>query len=161
MRFIIDGYNLIHRSGLFDYCGGDITRSREKLENTLLNYLSSRKGLSATLIYDSRGSRHPSNKKVSSLLSIHFAHGDADSEINSIIRRQSSNRNIVVVSTDIKDILNTAKRERVRRRTSESFWRLISSPFNNSKAESPSMGIKESDETTNWYRSILEKRGRL
>jgi len=160
MRYIIDGYNLIHRAGILDRCGGDITRSREKLEHLLINYLSSRSGVSATIVYDSRDSGGSPTRTRSASLSLLFARGDADSAINAFIRRNAARKDIVIVSTDRKDIISTARGERVRSRSSESFYRMIIRTDAPKRAGKSLQG-EQSREATDWYRRILKDRGRI
>lgn len=161
MKYIIDGYNLIHRAGILDRCGGDITRSREKLEHILINYLSARSGVTATIVYDSRNGGGSYGKSPSTKLSLLFASGDADSAINAYIRRNRTRKDIVIVSTDRKDIISTAKGERVKSRSSESFYKMIIRPVSPSQAGPKSLSTSKTSEITNWYKRILEERGRV
>jgi len=52
MHYIIDGYNLLHKSGVIDYCKGDYEYARDMLEQNLAGFLDGNKGARITIVYD-------------------------------------------------------------------------------------------------------------
>src|SRR4029078_8020095 len=117
MPVLIDGYNLLHASGILGgrrtNGHGALERSREALLNVLVESLPAEELTRTTVVFDAHDppwglSRHLNHRG----LTVHFAsrHEDADSMIEELIKAHSAPRNLVVVSSDHR--LHRAARKR-------------------------------------------------
>ena len=160
MKYLIDGYNLIHRTGIIDRCANDINLSREKLEASLGAYLASRRGIKAVIVYDSRHNTSAVRSPGTGRLSIIFSAGDADAKIGALIRNEKKIRELVVVSTDKRHVISSAKSYGADYMLAERFWKMITKR-NPGRAPGERAGKHQSPETTDWYEKILRKKGKL
>ncbi|MEO2014031.1 MAG: NYN domain-containing protein [Fuerstiella sp.] len=112
---IIDGYNLMHAAGIArrSYGRGDLERCRNQL-NRLLTDLLGRNALSRTsIVYDAFDSTSDANRSQDHAgLHVLFAPKgtDADTEIERLLNRHSSPKQVLVVSSDHR--LHKAARRR-------------------------------------------------
>jgi predicted RNA-binding protein with PIN domain len=106
MSLIIDGYNLLHASGIIGggKGPGSLERSRGALLNFLVESLSDRELPTAIIVFDA-AQAPPGLPRITSHrgLAVQFAsphHADADELIEELIRADASPRRLVVVSSD-------------------------------------------------------------
>jgi predicted RNA-binding protein with PIN domain len=105
MALLIDGYNLLHASGILGrgIGPGGLERSRTALLNFLVESLSERDLGGAVVVFDARDAP-PGLPRLTSHrgLAVRFAEpgSDADQVIEDLIRADTSPRRLVVVSSD-------------------------------------------------------------
>lgn len=114
MRFLIDGYNLIHAIGLL--CGRTHPGGLEKARARLIRLLSDsfgEKGDEATVVFDAANApRVATGVQLDHGVEVHFAQGqEADDLIEELIRRDATPRKLTVVSDDHR-IQQAARRRR-------------------------------------------------
>ncbi|MCP4172841.1 MAG: hypothetical protein GY758_18935 [Fuerstiella sp.] len=129
---IIDGYNLMHAAGIArrSYGQGDLERCRNQLNRLLLDLLG-RETLSRTsVVYDAFESTSDENRSQDhGGLHVLFAPKgtDADTEIERLLTRHSSPKQVLVVSGDHR-LHRAARRRKASCVDSEDFLAGIQSP---------------------------------
>ncbi len=125
MALIIDGYNLLHASGILGrgVGPGGLERSRNALLNFLAESLEDRDASNTIVVFDARDAppglprttRHRG-------IQVRFADqgGDADALIEKLIRADSAPRKLTVVSSDHR--LHRAARRRRARAVDSDRW---------------------------------------
>jgi predicted RNA-binding protein with PIN domain len=116
MPLLIDGYNLLHASGILGggRGRGSLERSRDALLNVLAESLPDNELPRTTVVFDAHdppwGLSRTANHRG---LTIYFAsrHTDADTMIEELIKAHSAPRTLVVVSSDHR-VQRAAKRRR-------------------------------------------------
>ena len=116
MPFLIDGYNLLHASGLLGrkVAPKSLERARVALLNFIANSLNDAERKTTTVVFDAKTAPSGLPRQVNHHgLDVRFAVGftDADALIEELIRADSSPRRLVVVSSD-HQIQKAAKRRR-------------------------------------------------
>jgi predicted RNA-binding protein with PIN domain len=115
MPLIIDGYNLLHASGILGrgVGPGSLERSRTALLSFLAESLAERELSATTVVFDAREAP-PGLPRVTQFrgITVRFAErgSDADQEIEQLIAAHSSPRRLTVVSSDHR--LHRAARRR-------------------------------------------------
>lgn len=125
MPIIIDGYNLLHATGIIGHGvgPGGLERSRLALLNVLAESIDSKEIPYTDVVFDASsapaGLPRRANHKG---LAVHYAvgHEDADSLIEELIERHSVPRRLVVVSSDHR--LQRAARRRKARAVDSDRW---------------------------------------
>jgi len=110
-KLIIDGYNLIYTDeGLRRTACRDLQGAREKLMVLLKQYLKGRR-VQITVVFDGRGGLANAESVVPGKLQVLFSAGNetADDLIIATVRRSSSPRSFVVVSSDMAHIGREAR----------------------------------------------------
>jgi uncharacterized protein len=116
MPVLIDGYNLLHASGILarGRGAGALERSREALLNVLAASLPPEEVTRTTIVFDARDPPWGVSRKTEHQgLTIIFAsrEADADSLIEELIKEHSAPRKLTVVSSDHR-LHRAAKRRR-------------------------------------------------
>lgn len=129
MRWLIDGYNVMHAGGRLGpkLSREGFRRARRGFLDELAEALGSAVASETTVVLDA--SVPPGDfPKVSTYhgMTVVFALGDenADARIEAIIGEHSSPRSLTVVSSDNR-IRTAASRRRCRSLTAEEFWELL------------------------------------
>ena len=138
---IIDGYNLMHASGLgrSSYGPGDLERCRNRLLKQLESSLDESAASDAVVIFDGKStSASEAAGNTPSTMNVRFSptDSDADTEIENLLRTHSSPRQILVVSSDHR-LHKAARSRRAQCVDSEDFWQLIQSGSGTSKLSGP------------------------
>ncbi len=134
---IIDGYNLMHASGLgrSSYGPGDLERCRNRLLKQLEYSLDESAAADAIVVFDGQ-STSASEAALNSPPSINVRFSptgsDADTEIETLLRTHSSPRQILVVSSDHR-LHKAARSRKAQCLDSEDFWQLIQTDTGTSK----------------------------
>jgi predicted RNA-binding protein with PIN domain len=115
MAIVIDGYNLLHASGILGrgVGPGSLERSRSALLNFLAESLDERQLAQTTVVFDARESPPGLPRSVRHRgIMVCFAESDSDADevIERLIRADSSPRRLTVVSSDHR--LHRAARRR-------------------------------------------------
>jgi uncharacterized protein len=129
MRWLIDGYNVMHAGGrLGSKLGRDgFRRARRRFLDELTTTLGADFAGQTTVVFDA--SVHPGDFRVDANyrgLGVLFALGDenADARIEQLIAAHSNPKTLTVVSSDHR-IRQAAVRRRCRSVTADEFWVLI------------------------------------
>lgn len=126
MSLVIDGYNLLHASGILGRGTGPggFERSRRALLNFLAESLDKRQRSSTTIVFDARmappGLPHESEYEG---ITVRFAArgSDADEEIERFIADHTAPRRLTVVSSDHR-LHRAARRRRAKAIDSEKWY---------------------------------------
>ncbi len=118
MALLIDGYNLLHASGILPrgIGPGTLERARGALLNFLVESLQPEELARAVVVFDARAAPVGRPRTVTHRgLKVHFAPnpGDADALIEQLILQDSSPRRLTVVSSDHR-LQRAAKRRRAQ-----------------------------------------------
>jgi predicted RNA-binding protein with PIN domain len=105
MALLIDGYNLLHVTGIFGRGGSGtaLHRSREALLNFLAAAIDDRERAQTTIVFDAAGAPPGLPRTVIHQdMTVHFARGypDADEMIEELIEGHRQPQSLVVVSGD-------------------------------------------------------------
>ncbi len=118
MAILIDGYNLLHVTGIFSDAVGP--GSVEKLHSALLDFLAAAIDPAdlphTTIVFDAKGRRAGSRRSHRhGDITVHYAarHEDADTWLAELIREHSSPRRLIVVSSD-HQVQRAARRRRAK-----------------------------------------------
>jgi hypothetical protein len=116
MAIVIDGYNLLHASGILPrgVGPGTLERARAALLNFLVESLEASELAKAVVVFDARAAPKGRPRLVTHRgLRVHFAPnpGDADALIEQLILDDHSPRQLVVVSSDHR-LQRAAKRRK-------------------------------------------------
>lgn len=126
MRFLIDGYNLMHAGGLLSKRQGSAAfrRVRNRFLNDLADGLGALDAHRTTVVFDAamapeRVPRMDSRQGISVVFAVE--NQTADDRIAEILRKDSNPKTLTVVSTD-RGVREAASRRRATAVTSEDFW---------------------------------------
>ena len=138
---IIDGYNLMHASGLgrSSYGPGDLERCRNRLLKQLENSLDESAAADTIVVFDGKStSASEAAGNTPSRVNVRFSptDSDADTEIESLLRTHSSPRQILVISSDHR-LHKAARSRRAQCMDSEDFWQLLQTDSGPSKVSGP------------------------
>jgi uncharacterized protein len=129
MRWLIDGYNVMHAGGrLGPKLGREgFRRARRRFLDEISAALGPERARHTTVVFDA--SVHPGDFALDATyrgLGILFALGDenADARIEEIIAAHANARTLTVVSSD-RRIRQAAARRRAKALTADQFWELI------------------------------------
>jgi predicted RNA-binding protein with PIN domain len=127
MPLLIDGYNLLHASGILGRGTGGRTleRSREALLNVLAQSLPSAEIAHTTVVFDAHDPPWGLSRKLNHQgITVYFAsrEQDADSLIEELIKANSTPRKLVVVSSDHR-LHRAAKRRKATAIDSDRWFR--------------------------------------
>jgi predicted RNA-binding protein with PIN domain len=118
MAILIDGYNLLHVTGIFSDAVGP--GSVEKLHLALINFLATALDPAelpqTTIVFDAKGRRAGSRRTFrSGDITVHYSarHEDADTLIAELIGQHTTPRRLVVVSSD-HQVQRAARRRRAK-----------------------------------------------
>ena len=105
MALLIDGYNLLHVTGIFDHGKGPggFQRTRDALIRFLIASIEEKQHKRTTVVFDAAQAPSGLPAKVShGQITVRYAKGypDADTLIEEIIEQHRSPRSLVVVSSD-------------------------------------------------------------
>lgn len=104
MSLIIDGYNLLHASGILGGSGpGGLERARRGLLGFLANSLSEKQRAKTVIVFDAHDPPWGLSRRAEyEGITIYFAsrHADADSLIEELIAQESAPKRLTVVSSD-------------------------------------------------------------
>lgn len=129
--FLIDGYNLLHQvPELAGSTSENLEDRRERLIRRLVS-LSAGRRLLIHIVFDT--SRVRKSRASYTGIQVDYAKPSADAFIRRIIAENQSNRNLVVVSSDRKDIGEYAKACGIEWMTSKHFWRFITKKSSKSR----------------------------
>jgi predicted RNA-binding protein with PIN domain len=105
MALLIDGYNLLHVTGIFAEAGPgtELHRMRLALLNFLAASISTRERKATTIVFDAAGA--PPGLPRTTMhdgITVHFAqrHSDADEMIEDLLEECAAPRSLLVVSSD-------------------------------------------------------------
>lgn len=126
MRWLIDGYNVMHAAGMLGprLSREGFRRARRRFLDELAESLSATANHEVTVVFDARVP--PGDFPIASSYRgtrVLFALGDedADSRIEYILEHDSNPHNLTVVSSD-RRIRQAARRRRARPMTADDFW---------------------------------------
>ena len=127
MPLLIDGYNLLHASGILGAGRGrgSLERSREALLNVLAQSLPEAELSRTTVVFDAHDPPWGLSRKADHQgITVYFAsrHSDADTMIEELIKAESAPRKLVVVSGDHR-LHRAAKRRRAKAIDSDRWFR--------------------------------------
>ncbi|TKJ40259.1 hypothetical protein CEE37_08000 [candidate division LCP-89 bacterium B3_LCP] len=161
-KYLIDGYNLLYKAPfLTDNDSDNFEEQRERLIRKLVG-LSADRNIGLHLIFDT--SCHINGRSNYPGIRVNYAKPSADAFIRGEISKNQNNKNLVVVSSDRKDIGNYAKTCGVEWITSEEFWNwlnkrpkgIISASLNFEKTGTAPPGWSEDDD--NWLQRAFSKK---
>jgi uncharacterized protein len=118
MALLIDGYNLLHVTGIFGR-GNDLTalhRAREGLLRFLAASIEPAERAHTTIVFDAAGAPPGLPKTLAhDGITVHFArdYADADTMLEDLIAAHDSPRSLVVVSSDHR-VQRAARRRRAK-----------------------------------------------
>ncbi len=119
-KFVIDGYNLLHQiAEIAESREEDLESRRERLLRKLVG-LTARQSFELLVVFD--GSSLKKGKNHYAGLEVVFASPTADHFIRQIIAQNQRNRELVIVTSDRKDIGEYAQVSGVEWMTSQRFW---------------------------------------
>jgi hypothetical protein len=127
MPLLIDGYNLLHATGILGRGRGHgwLERSRMALLNVLAESLPAEELGRTTIVFDAHDPPWGLAKKLDHHgMTVYFAsrHEDADSMIEDLIKTNSAPRKLIVVSSDHR-LHRAAKRRRATAIDSDRWFR--------------------------------------
>lgn len=146
MPLLIDGYNLLHVSGVFGRGAAltELHRSREALLAFLAAALTTAECSTTTIVFDAAGAPPglPQSYKYGGM-QVEFARdpGNADELLERLIIAHDSPRKLVVVSADHR-VQRAAKRRRAKAIDSDRWWAELCSKRRQRGAEFPTPSAK-------------------
>jgi uncharacterized protein len=162
MSLIIDGYNLLHASGILGrgIGRGSLERSRNALINFLLQSLEEEQLAGTTVVFDARDAPRGLARVVKhGGLTVRFADPnlDADDVIETLIKANSSPRRLTVVSSDHR--LHRAARRRKATAIDSDQWyaQVLRERIDRARQQSPSLkpsGPISEGEVRFWLRTF-------
>ncbi len=156
MALLIDGYNLLHASGILPRGRGPggLERARLALLNFLVESLEPAELARAAIVFDApETARGRPTEQVHRGLKVYFARGPegADQRIEELIRLDSAPRRLVVVSSDHR--LHRAARRRRATPVDSDVWQrqLVARRFARpDPAGAPAKPVSASDDVAYW-----------
>lgn len=128
MRFLIDGYNLMHAKGLMPVQGARSPRglldARARFLDQLAAHLGPLRAALTTVVFDAADPpRQAAERMRHREMEVVFAVGDenADARLEALIQAHPSPRALTVISSD-RRVLEAARRRRAIRMTADVFW---------------------------------------
>jgi len=105
MALLIDGYNLLHVTGIFAKAGRgtELHRTRLALLNFLASSIEKRERKETTIVFDAAGAPPGLPRTLAHEgMTVHFArrHSDADEMIEELLEACAAPRSLLVVSSD-------------------------------------------------------------
>lgn len=153
MRWLIDGYNLMHAAGAVgdkEVSGKSFRRRRRRFLSTLADALGPERARETTIVFDANSSPGDFDLDTTFLeLHLIFALGDesADDRIEQLIAAHSAPKSLTVVSTDHR-LRRAAARRKARAVTSDRFLdELETFRGTNRAVEPPAAGTMERSST--------------
>ncbi len=142
-HYIIDGNNLIYKIKKFEkLVKSDNQNVREKLSFMIENYFN-QKNVSITICFDGYENLPIKLNKVKIIYS---ENDSADNKIRSQIDAAKNKRNLVIISSDVKDIIRYAEKNGCTILASEQFAELLNNYSNkNISDEKENRGISVSE----------------
>lgn len=127
-HLLIDGYNLIKSSGLFQGRGDELKQARDRLEQDLAAY-GRRAGKDITLYYDGTRTAPRTADASSPYLTIEFSRypQQADDLIAQAVAKKHGAKWLRVISSD-RAVQRSAARHRIRATCSEDFLDELTAP---------------------------------
>jgi predicted RNA-binding protein with PIN domain len=166
MRWLIDGYNLMHAAGRLGpkLSREGFRRARRRFLDELADALPVEHECDVTVVFDA--SAPPGDFPISSSyrgIRVIFAYGDedADSRIEYILEHDSSPKSLTVVSSD-RRIRDAASRRRARPLTADAFLDLkdephvFSPPRVRTQPERDSDAVMDAGEAAFWEEAFRE-----
>jgi uncharacterized protein len=153
MALLIDGYNLLHASGILGrgVGPGGLERSRRALVNFLAESLDERELAETTVVFDAHepppGLPRASRQRG---LQVRFAErgSDADSLIEQLIAEHSAPRRLTVVSSDHR-LHRAARRRRAKAVDSDRWYHeVLRQRIERARRDDPAASSKPSDPST-------------
>jgi len=147
-QFLIDGNNLLFKIKKLDkLVKKDRQSAREKLAFMIDDYFSA-KGNSVIIYFDGYENVQI---KVTKAKIIYAENQNADSKIKRQIESSKNPKNLVIVSSDIKDIIDYAKKFGCEILSSEKFSELLTSHFNKSNGDEKLRAGISVSESKKWF----------
>ena len=118
--YLIDGYNLLHQ---IPELAGSPEESLESRRERLVLRLAARtsgSGFHLKIVFDGKRPHRAGEKYTD--LEVHFVAGTADQYMRQIISHHEHDKNLVIVTSDRKDIGSYARTCGLEWMTSEQFW---------------------------------------
>ena len=143
-HLLIDGYNLIKSSGLFQGHGDALNQARGRLQQDLAAY-ARRANKRITLYYDGTGTAPRAAEPSSSHLTIEFSRypQQADDLIAQAVAKKHGAKWLRVISSD-RAVQRCATRHRIRWTCSEDFLDELTGPVQASNPPAPTCDGTES-----------------
>lgn len=160
--YLIDGYNLLYQvPELTGRQSEELEDQRERLIRRLIGLSAGRK-IRIQIVFDTSRLQHGRTDYPG--VRVDYASPSADAFIRRLVSQNQGNRNLVVVSSDRKDIGHYAKTCGVEWMTSQQFWGRITRRSKKSKSSITGFekegtappGWTEEDDA--WLRRIFETR---
>ena len=138
-HLIIDGYNLIKASQLFQSRGDSLERARNRLQQALIAY-SRRADKHITLYYDGIGESPSAASASSPHVTIEFScyPQQADDLIAQAVEKKHGAKWLRVISSD-RAVQRSAARHKIRSTCSEDFIDELTGPVQASSAPAPAL----------------------
>lgn len=146
MPLLIDGYNLLHVSGVFGHGTAltELHRSREALLAFLAAALPQAERAATTIVFDAAGAPPglPQSYKYDGM-QVEFARdpGNADELLEKLIIAHAAPRKLVVVSGDHR-VQRAAKRRRAKAVDSDRWWAELCAERRQRNNQSPTLPAK-------------------
>jgi predicted RNA-binding protein with PIN domain len=159
---LIDGYNLLHASGIMGRGRGSqaLARSRDALLNVLAQSIPAEEIRRTTVVFDARDPPWGLSRQIDHQgITVFFAsrHEDADSLIEELIKKHSTPRKLTVVSSDHR-LHRAAKRRRATAIDSDVWLRALLKARQEATAASTDTikpeGPFSDDEVSYWLRQF-------
>ncbi len=123
-KFLIDGYNLLHLIREFAEPEDESLEARRERLLLRLSELTAGRTLNLQVVFD--GPRTVLKREQLPGIQVVFASPSADQYIRRAINRNTRNRNLVIVTSDRKDIGEYARINGIEWMTSQQFWNWLS-----------------------------------
>lgn len=126
MSILIDGYNLLHHSGLLPrrLGPGGLERARRALLGTLGGLLTPKEAAQTTVVFDANKSP-PDGTPTERIQGIQIRYAveyeEADELLEELIRREPTPKKLLVVSSDLR-VQRAARRRRAHTESSETWF---------------------------------------
>jgi uncharacterized protein len=126
MSILIDGYNLLHHSGLLPrrLGPGGLERARRALLGTLGGLLTPDEAAQTVIVFDAKESPiDGSEKEQFQGIQVRYAveYDEADELLEELIRRDPTPKKLLVVSSDLR-VRRAARRRRAQSEASETWF---------------------------------------
>ena len=166
MSLLIDGYNLLHVSGVFGTGPSDtpLRASREALLGVLAGRLDEAARRQTTIVFDARHAPPGLPRRVQQMgMTVHFAaeYRDADELLEQLIAEHHAPRALVVVSSDHR-VQRAARRRRATAVDSDRwFAELMRPPPESAESGLPPeklLGTSSPAEVAYWTQRFTERR---